>query len=130
MPYLLPSIASSNICYQQYKASRLGAARVCHVEPAGGRARHRDRAAAQIVTAAIEVIAELGFARASFAQIARRAGLSGTELISYHLAGKERAASAADALAAYIAGNAEFVAAHRAEMRAMLEIFHARGHQL
>ena len=35
----------------------------------------------------------------------------------------ERAASAADALAAYIAGNAEFVAAHRAEMRAMLEIF-------
>ena len=35
----------------------------------------------------------------------------------------ERAASAADALAAYIAGNAEFAAAHRAEMRAMLEIF-------
>ena len=98
------------------------------------------------MTAAIDTIAELGFARASFAQIARRAGLSSTGLISYHFAGKddlirqvvtevyaemgrflaqrmEGASSAADALAAYIRANAEFVAAHRSRMKAMLEIF-------
>lgn len=44
---------------------------------------------AQIVAAAIETIAELGYARASFAQIATRAGLSSTGLISYHFAGKK-----------------------------------------
>jgi AcrR family transcriptional regulator len=43
----------------------------------------------QIVAAAIETIAELGYARASFAQIARRAGLSSTGLISYHFASKK-----------------------------------------
>jgi len=42
----------------------------------------------QIVTAAIETIAELGYARASYAQIAKRAGLSSTGLISYHFANK------------------------------------------
>ena len=35
----------------------------------------------------------------------------------------EGASSAAGALAAYIRANAEFVAAHRAQMKAMLEIF-------
>jgi TetR/AcrR family fatty acid metabolism transcriptional regulator len=44
---------------------------------------------AQIVSAAIATIAELGFAKASFAQIARRADLSSTRLISYHFAGKD-----------------------------------------
>lgn len=44
---------------------------------------------AQIVAAAIAVIAEQGYAGASFARIARRAGLSSTGLISYHFAGKE-----------------------------------------
>ena len=39
---------------------------------------------AQIVAAAIDVIAEEGYARASFARIAKRAGLSSTGLISYH----------------------------------------------
>jgi AcrR family transcriptional regulator len=39
---------------------------------------------AQIVDAAIDAIAELGYAKASFAQIAKRAGLSSTGLISYH----------------------------------------------
>lgn len=38
---------------------------------------------AQIVTAAIETIAELGYGKASFARIARRAGIS-AGLISYH----------------------------------------------
>lgn len=39
---------------------------------------------AQIVEAAIAVIAEVGYARASFARIADHAGLSSTRLISYH----------------------------------------------
>jgi AcrR family transcriptional regulator len=44
---------------------------------------------AQIIAAAIETIADLGYAKASFAQIARRAGLSSTGLISYHFASKK-----------------------------------------
>ena len=44
---------------------------------------------AQIVSAAIETIAELGLSGASFAQIAERAGLSSTRMISYHFAGKD-----------------------------------------
>ncbi|MGW0229893.1 TetR/AcrR family transcriptional regulator [Actinopolymorpha singaporensis] len=58
--------------------------------------RERDRATftnaarrAQIVDAAIETIADLGYAGASFARIADRAGLSSTRLISYHFAGKD-----------------------------------------
>ncbi len=38
----------------------------------------------QIVAAAIDTIAELGYGKASFAQIAKGAGLSSTGLISYH----------------------------------------------
>ena len=43
----------------------------------------------QIIEAAIETIAELGYAKASFAQIAKRAGLSSTGLISYHFKAKK-----------------------------------------
>src|SRR5690348_3623387 len=43
---------------------------------------------AQIVASAIEVIAELGFARASLAQIARHAGIS-KGVISYHFGSKD-----------------------------------------
>ncbi len=43
---------------------------------------------AQIVGCAIDVIAELGYARASLAQIAQRAGIS-KGVIGYHFAGKE-----------------------------------------
>jgi AcrR family transcriptional regulator len=101
---------------------------------------------AQIVAAAIETIAELGYANASFAQIARRAGLSSTGLISYHFDGKgdlmtqvaqevfgsiarhmtERMAgvtSAAQALETYVRGNVQFIAEHRSQMKAVLEIF-------
>lgn len=101
---------------------------------------------AQIVTAAIETIAELGYRQASFAQIARAASLSSTGLISYHFAGKsdlmtqvvdeivgamsghmtERMAgctSAAAALESYIRASVEFVAGHRRQMKALLEIF-------
>ena len=101
---------------------------------------------AQIVAAAIDTIAELGYARASFAQIARRAGLSSTGLISYHFGGKDeliaavvdevvgamgrfmgdrmRTASAPrEALRVYIEGNVEFIASHRSEMKALLDVF-------
>ncbi|MBH1936394.1 TetR family transcriptional regulator [Streptomyces sp. AV19] len=44
---------------------------------------------AQIVAAAIEVIAEVGYAKATFTRIARRAGLSSTGMISYHFSGKD-----------------------------------------
>jgi AcrR family transcriptional regulator len=100
---------------------------------------------AQIVEATIDVIAENGFARASFAQIAERAGLSSTRLISYHFAGKNdvMAAVAGDVISrlsrymtqrvraettsagrlrAYIEGNVSFTAEHRPQMQALLEI--------
>lgn len=105
---------------------------------------------AQIVTATIDVIAELGFAQASFARIAERAGLSSTRLISYHFAGKDEliAAVAEDVVAsigdfmaqrvgaetgaagmlrAYIEGMVEFTVNHRARMKALLEIFLGGG---
>jgi AcrR family transcriptional regulator len=44
---------------------------------------------AQIVESAIDTIVQLGYAKASFAQIAERAGLSSTRLISYHFAEKD-----------------------------------------
>lgn len=100
----------------------------------------------QIVTAAIETIAELGYARASFAQIAKRAGLSSTGLISYHFAGRgelveqavktiytgistfmtarnDAALPAPEALRAYIEGQVEFAWTHRTQMKALLDIF-------
>jgi len=43
---------------------------------------------AQIIECAIDAIAELGFAQASLAQIAKRAGIS-TGVISYYFAGKD-----------------------------------------
>ena len=107
----------------------------------------------QIVRAAIETIGELGYAKASFGQIAKRAGLSSTGMISYHFDGKAdlvaelvqqvlaesvvhmggRIAAAdgpAAKLAAYITSNLEFIAQHPAEITAMLDILqHSRaGH--
>jgi AcrR family transcriptional regulator len=105
---------------------------------------------AQIVAAAIETIADVGYANASFARIARRAGLSSTGLISYHFAGKSDlmaqvaqetfaamgehmaarmsgARGPAEALEAYIRGITEFIAAHRRPMKAVLEIFLSGG---
>ncbi len=107
---------------------------------------------AQIVEATIETIAELGYRKASFAQIARRAGLSSTGLISYHFESREelvrqavehiletigshvderfasaQALGAADALRTYIDANVEFIDGHRVEMRALMEIFIAGG---
>ncbi|MGK4585686.1 TetR/AcrR family transcriptional regulator [Kitasatospora sp. HPMI-4] len=44
---------------------------------------------AQIVQAAIEVLAEVGYAKTSFSKIAKQAGLSSTGMISYHFKGKD-----------------------------------------
>lgn len=101
---------------------------------------------AQIVEAAIEAIAELGYSRVSFTQIAKRAGLSSTGLISYHFAGKRELIeqvveriygeigafmtermkdrpTARDALRAYLEGNVEFTGTRRTQMKALLDIF-------
>jgi len=101
---------------------------------------------AQIVEAAIQTIAELGFGRASFAQIARRAGLSSTGLISYHFANKDEVitqvvteahaalgqfvgqrvqaqTTATAMLRAYIIAVVDFTAAHGVQMQALLQIF-------
>ena len=118
-----------------------------HGRRAGGKRSVTEQARrAQIVTAAIAVIAENGYGRASFARIAERAGLSSTGLISYHFASRTElmeqvahrviaeitafmgdrmggATGAADALRRYIDGNVAFVETHRAEMKALLEIF-------
>jgi AcrR family transcriptional regulator len=97
------------------------------------------------VNAAIEVIGEVGYPRASFARIAEHAGLSSTRLISYHFANKQdlnlaivadvmtaisasvgdrvtAEQSAAGMLRAYIEGVVEFVAANRARMKALMEL--------
>ncbi|HEX4108152.1 MAG TPA: TetR/AcrR family transcriptional regulator [Solirubrobacteraceae bacterium] len=62
------------------------------MQPVGGDAHTRTfietARRAQIVAAAIDAIAEVGFARASFAHIASRLGIS-RGLISYHFAGKD-----------------------------------------
>jgi AcrR family transcriptional regulator len=99
----------------------------------------------QIVEAAITTIAEVGYARASFALIAQRAGLSSTGLISYHFRDKGDLVSevvatifheieqfmaqqlgqprtATEALHCYIAANVQFIGAHRAQMQALLDI--------
>jgi len=101
---------------------------------------------AQIVDAAIATICELGYRYASFAQIAQRAGLSSTGLISYHFGTRDElieqvvreivttigsymvqrlagVTSATAALRTYIEGNVEFIGAHREQMKALLEIF-------
>lgn len=103
----------------------------------------------QIVVAAIETIAELGYAGASFAQIAKRAGLSSPGLISYHFADKDEligqvvadiystggaqirlradpAVSNADTLLAFVEGSIAFYDSHRAHMRALVQILN--GH--
>ncbi|WP_166427543.1 TetR/AcrR family transcriptional regulator [Nonomuraea mesophila] len=101
---------------------------------------------AQIVAAAIATIAESGYRQASYSKIAERAGLSSTRLISYHFDSKDELISKAigtiysdlaafvtarvsaattpgAALDAYIRSLVEYIAGHRAEMRAATEIF-------
>lgn len=100
---------------------------------------------AQIVRAAIETIAELGYAKASFAQITKRAGLRSPRMISYHFADKDdlirqitvevftagalyihEHTAAADTssgkLRAYLEANLRFLREHPKEVAALTEI--------
>ncbi|HEX9541889.1 MAG TPA: TetR family transcriptional regulator [Streptosporangiaceae bacterium] len=99
---------------------------------------------AQIVAAAIDTIAEAGYAGASFARIAERLGIS-RGLISYHFAGKDdlikqvvhqaaeqakayirprilAASTGPEMLRAYIEANLTFMGEHRNNVIAMIEI--------
>jgi AcrR family transcriptional regulator len=100
---------------------------------------------AQILDATIAVVAEEGFAKASFVRIAEQAGLSSTRLISYHFAGKDdlvaalvehvvrgigdhvgakvmAETTATGRLAAYIEGVVFYADTHRAPMSALLQV--------
>lgn len=99
----------------------------------------------QIVDAAIEVIAERGYAKTSFGKIAERAGLSSTGMISYHFRNKddlmnqvvldiyaraaetvgariEEEATARGQLLAFITASIDFYRDHHRHMRALAEI--------
>ena len=99
---------------------------------------------AQIVDCAIDTIAEMGFAKASVEQFARRAGVS-KGVITYHFPNKEEIVdaiiekvvsagrtymvprimaetSAAGRLRAYIESNLEFMDAHRKLLIALIQI--------
>ncbi len=99
---------------------------------------------AQIIECAIDAIAELGYGRASLAEIAKRAGIS-KGVISYHFAGKselmqqivdtvmEKAGavmlprifaehSAGGMLRAYIESNLEFIGSYRNHIMAIMNI--------
>jgi TetR/AcrR family transcriptional regulator, fatty acid metabolism regulator protein len=99
---------------------------------------------AQIVDCAIDTIAEMGFAKASVEQFARRAGIS-KGVITYHFPNKEEIVdaiiekvvaagraymvprimaerSAAGRLRAYIESNLEFMDAHRKLLIALVQI--------
>jgi TetR/AcrR family transcriptional regulator, fatty acid metabolism regulator protein len=99
---------------------------------------------AQIIACAIEVLAEVGYAQASFARIAERAGTS-KSVISYHFAGKDELLhqvvesvyadgaryvrpriqaerSAPGQLAAYLRSSLEFIRDHGQEIAAVAEI--------
>ncbi|ASO19073.1 HTH-type transcriptional regulator BetI [Actinoalloteichus hoggarensis] len=100
---------------------------------------------AQIVSAAIEAIAELGCSKATYRQIAARAGLSSTGLISYHFADRaelltevvrdvlgrfgafvvarlDEHETAAAQLRAFLTAQIDFSAGNRAAMRALRRI--------
>ncbi|MFC4008652.1 TetR/AcrR family transcriptional regulator [Nonomuraea purpurea] len=100
---------------------------------------------AQIVASAVEVIAEVGFAQASLQRIAAHAGIS-KGVISYHFEGKEKLmeevvertygaitenvvarmeglTTATELLRTHILAVAEHMRGHRAQLRALGEIF-------
>ncbi len=99
---------------------------------------------AQIVDSAIETIAEFGYANASLARIARRAGIS-KGVISYHFAGKDElmrqvltdgldlaeaqmlprilaGTTALERLRGHVEGNVAFVKAYPRHLAAIVEI--------
>ena len=105
---------------------------------------------AQIVESAIAVIAEVGYAKASFSRIADHAGLSSTRLISYHFSSRsdlmdavvsdvigrigrhvgERVSletTAAGQLRSYILAVVDFIDRHRPSMIALAEVVLGAG---
>ena len=99
---------------------------------------------AQIITYAIETIATLGYAQASLAQIARRAGMS-KSVILYHFTSKDELieqvvtdtytsalqfilpripmqSTASNQLRAYIQADVDFIGTHRLQVAALVEI--------
>ncbi|QUH01010.1 TetR family transcriptional regulator [Saccharopolyspora erythraea] len=105
-----------------------------------------ERRRAQIVDAAIDTIVELGYAKTSFGQIAKRAGLSSTGMISYHFRNKaelmrqvvsdvyavalevvgsriDQAGDPPAQLRAFIEGSVEFYRTHHRHMRALTEVW-------
>jgi len=81
---------------------------------------------AQIVAAAIAVIAEHGYTAASFTRIAKQAGLSSTGMISYHFANKddlirEVLTETTGVAHSYISPRMEAVTGYRAKLRVRLE---------
>jgi AcrR family transcriptional regulator len=110
-----------------------------------GRTFTNEARRAQIMAAAITTIAELGYAKASFARITGAAGLSSPRMISYHFTDKDgliheilrhvyvtgaafiaervaAATTATDRLTAYLQANLQFIQEHPAEMIALNEI--------
>jgi AcrR family transcriptional regulator len=98
----------------------------------------------QIIECAIDAIADLGYERASLAEIAKRASVS-KSVISYYFAGKDELIdqvvthvylacaefmlpqimpeqSSAGALRAFITSNVTFIGAHRKDVQAIVEI--------
>ena len=115
--------------------------------PPGARRRTftEDARRAQLVESTVDAIADLGYARASLAEIAKRAGVS-KGVVSYHFAGKdelveqvvatlysragsligdqvEEAQTSATALRGYIEANLAFVRADPRSVRVLIEIF-------
>jgi len=99
----------------------------------------------QIISCTIESLAEVGFARTTLAEIAKRAGIS-KGVISYHFAGKrelidqvlekafkqgrewmqelvQQDCTASEKLAAYIDGNISFLKSQPTYITALIEIF-------
>ena len=81
---------------------------------------------AQIVAVAIKVVATSGYLSASFARIAKEAGLSSTGIISYHFAGKddlmhEVIAEVMRAATAHLEPRLDAAIGARAKLRAYIE---------
>ena len=94
--------------------------------PQKGRTFTESARRAQIVAAAIAVIAEHGYAATSFTRIAKQAGLSSTGMISYHFANKddligEVLTEATRVAYGFIFPRMAAATGHRAKLRARLE---------
>jgi len=118
------------------------------VNVAGERSKVSVARREQIIEATVVTLAELGYARCSFVEITKRAGLSSTRLISYHFenrdelmaqvaarildqlgaaveAGVRAADSPGAAVRAYVEANLAYMDTHRAQMAALTDLLFA-----